>query len=260
MPPAGLLNAAELRQFCALRTPKRQREWLLGRWTAKRLLQMIVEQELGEHEALDTFTIINTPNGAPRVRYGLLGDIPLSISHRDDRAFCAISPLFSREPEEVRCLGVDIERVETRTGSFAQDYFTEAELARVTQAPEWARDLLVTAIWSAKEAALKALQLGLTVDTRAVTCLLEPPRSVPETFTPFEICYDVARLNQPVPSLRGWWRSMEGYVLTCVSDVETRLVSTPHDMSQVLNLRGFSNRIPVPEYAPPSTTWEGWAG
>ncbi len=228
VPPSGLLNAAEQRQFCVLRTIKRQREWLLGRWTAKRLLQMLVAQELGQEAPLDSFTIINTPNGAPRVRYGLLGDIPLSISHRNDRAFCAVSPLLSREGVHARYLGADIEHVEPRTGSFAQDYFTAEELARVSRAPEWARDLTITAIWSAKEATLKALQLGLTVDTRAVTCLIEPPRSDSKTWTRFEICYDSSRLNQSVPALKGWWRPMEDYVLTIVADSETRLVMLEH--------------------------------
>ncbi len=260
MPPVGLLNAAEQRQFCALRTAKRQRDWLLGRWTAKRLLQTIVAQELGEYAPLDTFTIINTPNGAPRVRYGLLGGIPLSISHRDDCALCAISPLLAREGQGVRSLGVDLERIEPRTGSFAEDYFTEAELARVRRAPEGAHDLMITAIWSAKEAALKALQVGLTVDTRAVSCLLEPPSSGPATWTLFEICYDVAHLNPPIPVLKGWWRRMEDYVLTCVSDVETRLVTPTHDAADILQAaaRG-GNRMPS-EYAQPSGAWEVRAG
>ncbi len=256
MPPAGLLNAAELRQFCALRTPKRQREWLLGRWTAKRLLQMLVAQELGEEAALDSFTIINTPNGAPSVRYGLFGEIPLSISHRDTHALCAVSPWLSREGVEVKHLGVDIERIEPRTGSFAEDYFTEAELARVRRAPEWARDLMVTAIWSAKEAALKALHLGLTVDTRAVSCLIEPPKSVPETWTSFEICYDVARLNHAVPALIGRWQTMEEYVLTCVADVDTKLVIPAHEPTLSLSRRERRGDRVMPEYNETVFAWE----
>jgi 4'-phosphopantetheinyl transferase len=262
IPPDGLLNAAEERQFCALRTPKRRRDWLLGRWTAKRLLQMTVAQELGEYAPLDSFTIINTPKGAPRVRYGLLGEIPLSISHREDRAFCAVAQPDRAAPRDLfGLLGVDIERIEPRTGSFAEDYFSEAELASVQRAQAWARDVMITAIWSAKESALKALQLGLTVDTRAVICCIDPVRSVPETWTSFEICYDVTRLNHAAPTLKGWWRMMEDYVLTCVSSIEMKLVTPAHverlpAYTERLIARGIRSDIPVSDYVRPAMSWE----
>ncbi len=221
IPPAGLLNGAEKRQFEALRSGKRQREWLLGRWTAKHLLQMVVEARCGELLPLDSFTIFNTPSGAPHVTCTYLNGANLSISHRDDAAFCAVC-LDGQSCSEITwgTLGVDIERVETRTGSFADDYFTGPEIERVRTAPESIQDLIITAIWSAKESALKAVNLGLSVDTRSVTCLLDVPRSIQENWAKFDLTYDSKRLNKSVPPLKGWWKTMGDYVLTCVGKSE----------------------------------------
>jgi 4'-phosphopantetheinyl transferase len=217
IPPGGLLNAAEQRRFCALRTPKRQREWLLGRWTAKRLLQAYFAAQGGEWRALDSFTIINLPNGVPMVTCVYPSCLALSISHRDDHAFCAISA-----PQELgdlsAHLGADIERVEPRAPNFVDDYFTEAESACVRRAPADQRDLLTTTIWSAKEAALKALHLGLTVDTRTVSCAVGSAASDTRTWNCFNLWYDVTPLNHHAVSLKGWWRTWQDYVLTLVTE------------------------------------------
>ncbi|MBE2224326.1 MAG: 4-phosphopantetheinyl transferase family protein, partial [Anaerolineae bacterium] len=74
----------------------------------------------------------------------------------------------------------------------------------------------VTAVWSAKEAVLKALHLGLTVDTRSVACLLDVGEERPLTWTPFPIHCDDTRLPQAAPPLTGWWRTYENFVLTLV--------------------------------------------
>ncbi len=231
IPPEGLLNAAEQRQFYALRSLKRQREWLLGRWTAKRLLQMVVEQQNGRRVPLDTFTIYNVANGAPHLTSVYLPGATLSISHRDDRGLCAVSTGGEGcGDEQTECLGIDIERIEPRTGSFAEDYFTEPEIQCVRRAPDSIADLLITGIWSAKESALKALRVGLTVDTRAVTCLLQAPGAPLHNWTRFDIMCDQARLKRSAAPLKGWWRTMEDYVLTCVGSSE------PLWMSQALRM------------------------
>ena len=38
--PPDFLSVSECRTYAELTFPKRRREWLLGRWTAKRLLQL----------------------------------------------------------------------------------------------------------------------------------------------------------------------------------------------------------------------------
>ena len=230
-PPDGLLAERELEQFAALKTAKRRRDWLLGRWTAKRLVWSLVQRETGDSLRLEDILIAKDPDGAPCVNINFGFEPPqvtLSISHSGDRAFCAsISAAIGGRPSTGRppaLLGADIERVEARPAGFAGDYFTVREAALVARTPSPSRDLLATAIWSAKEAALKALHLGLTVDTRSVTCLIEPAIDPWLSWTPFPIEWDVGRLNNPVshqqepPHLAGWWRVQEGYVLTLAAE------------------------------------------
>lgn len=143
---------------------------------------------------------------APPSRSGQPGAGPLhlSISHSGDRAFCALS---ERGP-----VGVDIERVETRAPGFAADYCTPAEVVWLEAAPAADYTTLLTAIWSAKEAALKVMRLGLTVDTRDLTCLPALPPA--PSWQPITI-----RTALSVARLQGWWRAEGGYVFTIAEEV-----------------------------------------
>jgi phosphopantetheinyl transferase len=145
-----------------MRFPKRRHEWLLGRWTAKQLLQ----RSLATYRSLPMHAIRvrADPDGAPYLDVEGEGRLPmsLSISHCAERAFCALSPAASPS------IGVDIEQVESRAAALVNDFFTAGEAARVWACPEPVRDTLVTVIWSAKEAVLKALREGLRMDTRRV--------------------------------------------------------------------------------------------
>jgi phosphopantetheinyl transferase len=218
-----LLNAREQERLAALKTEKRRHDWLLGRWTSKLLVQAVLRQEEGEVPPLNDLIISNDPSGAPFVT-GELTDkhlpVTISISHSGDRAFCAATGIASGTQIPMGVLGADIEQVESRPQGFVQDYFSETEVALVHRTPSRCRDLLVTATWSAKEAALKAVHLGLTVDTRSVTCLIEPVADPPNFWTPFPIRWEVWRLNRyspappELPQLMGWWRIQDGYVLS----------------------------------------------
>ena len=156
------LSAVEFKTYQGLRFPKRRHEWLLGRWTAKQLLR----HSLASYEGLplEAISVANDPDGAPYLAVEGEGRLPvsLSISHRAGRAVCALSPAASPS------IGVDLEYVETRAPAFVNDFFTAEESARVWACPDPLRDTLVTVIWSAKEAVLKALREGLRLDTRAV--------------------------------------------------------------------------------------------
>jgi 4'-phosphopantetheinyl transferase len=167
------LSASERKTYAGLRFPKRRHEWLLGRWTAKQLLQRSLERYRGL--PLPAISVSADPDGAPYLSVDGEGRLPasLSISHRSGRAFCALSPGVSPS------IGVDIERIEPRAAAFVNDFFTEGEAARVWASPESSRDTLVTVIWSAKEAVLKALREGLRMDTRAVEIGHVPGLEVP---------------------------------------------------------------------------------
>lgn len=125
IPPDGLLNAVEQARFVTLKTEKRRRDWLLGRWTAKRLLQGVVCETGGECFPLNEFTVDNDADGAPTINYQLPITnfrFELSISHSHGYAFCAVAE---------RPIGADIEWIEPRSDEFIADYFTEAERAFV---------------------------------------------------------------------------------------------------------------------------------
>ena len=167
------LSASERRAYAALRFPKRRHEWLLGRWTAKQLLQQSLEPYRGL--PLPAISVNADPDGAPYLSVDGEGRLPasLSISHRSGRAFCALSPGVSPS------IGADIERIEPRAAAFVNDFFTKTEADRVWACPQAARDTLVTVIWSAKEAVLKALREGLRMDTRSVEVGQVPGIEIP---------------------------------------------------------------------------------
>ncbi|MCA9924897.1 MAG: 4'-phosphopantetheinyl transferase superfamily protein [Anaerolineales bacterium] len=208
------LCVMEMEKLPALKIEKRQRDWLLGRWTAKQLIQAVLRDQ-GRHEAPDALCIGNRAGGEPFFQFaqGETADnypLTLSISHSANHAFCAVveRPFWP--------LGADIERIETRHPGFVQDYFTNEEQALVAQAPPPMQDTLITAVWSAKEAALKALHVGLRADTRAVSCLIGLERKRPLNWTSFTITLDSTRLAH-TPTLTGWWRIDNNFVLTIVT-------------------------------------------
>ncbi len=212
-PPARLLAPAEQARLAAIANPKRRGDWLLGRWTAKQLLQALARQH-GRTAPLSAITIARDKNGAPYTRFGARSGAgwSLSLSHSHGVAFCAATPGAGCR------LGADIEWVERRAEGFAADYLTPGELALVARAGA-ARDSLITAMWSGKEAALKALRIGLRVDTWAVSCLIAPEKDAETGWQPFWLAWDERRLAQelfPLPA-GGWWRQWQGFVLTLVA-------------------------------------------
>ena len=157
-----ILSEQEKSFMAGLRFPKRQRDWLLGRFTAKELLLKL--PHFASTYPLHQLTIANDPQGAP---YILLPDHTimkgcLSISHTNGAALCAWTSLTTQH------IGSDIELIAPHPQYFIEDYFTPFEITQCVQAPEPFRADLVTAIWSAKEAVLKTLQQGLKWDTRQV--------------------------------------------------------------------------------------------
>lgn len=217
--PEGLLHPLEAAQLAGLRVVKRRREWLLGRWTAKHLVRMYLAHQ-GEQAlpALATVVIRTAAEGAPYVALassasgavdGLVRlPLSLSISHSGDRAFCALVD------EAGVTVGADIERIEPRQAGFVAQFFTPTEQAAVARAAADQREAIITAIWSAKEAVLKALHLGLRVDTRRLNCL---PTFAPDAEGWWSLFLDVDGLPLwPTRRWHGRWRIDEGFVQTLV--------------------------------------------
>jgi 4'-phosphopantetheinyl transferase len=160
------------------------------------------------------------PSGAPEVYVGPQpASVSISLSHRDGIAACAVA-------QSTIPLGCDLELVETRSTAFVRDYFTEKEQASVARGRGSERDWPVTLLWSAKESALKALRVGLRVDTRSVGVRLCGQRSEcdeesaknwsnpfarycsPEEWHPFQATLE----NDEV--LYGWWSTSGSLVKT----------------------------------------------
>lgn len=206
IPPAGLLSDTEQAYFFSLKSAKRRQDWLLGRWTAKHLVQATLYQSHRLMLPLATIEIQNDSDGAPRV-----SDFPaiqISISHAQGHAFCAVMM-----PSH-QALGADIEVIATRSVQFVNDYFTTAEKQWLETVPVPYYDVAVNLIWSGKEAAFKVLRTGLRVDTRSVVCLFPTPFEIKDEWQPFGVTLEQQRYSQPIPTMVGWWRTYEGFVLT----------------------------------------------
>jgi len=221
---AGLLSEQEQLRLMELKTVKRRSDWLIGRWTAKHLIQSYIERQTGVQLLMNTLTVVNDPDGAPRAVLDLripildcdldlkskIQNLKLSVSHCDGHAFCALSDTCGIQ------IGADIEHIEPRAAAFAEDYFTAHELDQLCAAPLDSRDTIVTLIWSAKEAALKALRLGLTVDTRTISCTVAPAPQVQAAWAALGIRCAPGLLGEHEYDFQGWWRQFDRYVLTIV--------------------------------------------
>ncbi len=212
-PPGAWLSAAEQAEYAKLRVEKRRQDWLAGRWTAKRLIQA-ARTEAGQLP-LEAIQLSPTAGRAPQACWpGCPHPWPLSISHTDGNAVAALAD------EPGAPLGVDLERVEARPTAFTCDYFTPLEQASLAGELD-AQTELVTAIWCAKEAALKALGVGLTVDTRAVSIWLGRSQATWEGWRRFEVDAVGNRLPQELvhaaETLHGWWRRQGPYALAIVT-------------------------------------------
>jgi 4'-phosphopantetheinyl transferase len=225
------LSARELGQLSALRFAKRRLDWQLGRWAAKHALAVCLRLPF-DYPSLANIELRPAPSGAPEV---FLANEPapvtVSISHRAGIAVCAVALSGG-------ALGCDLEAIEQRSDAFVQDYFTYEERGLLAQTPEDDRPLLLTLLWSAKESALKALRVGLRVDTR---CVIAAPVVAPASqerdgkhnvqkkhanhgdFTAQHM--DGVNAWRPLrvrhiygPTFQGWWQHSRGLVRTMVAD------------------------------------------
>ncbi len=207
-PPGGLLSRPEEVYFSRLRTARRREEWLLGRWTAKCLCLAWLAKN-GQKLPATNLTIAPAADGSPYVLAAHLGRLPitLSITHRHQWSACALIA----EPNAF--LGVDLEFVEPKSNRFVDDFFTESEIEQTNRSAN--PNQAVVEIWSLKEAVLKALRLGLTVDTRKLNVRPRAMHYSSPSIQSLEwgeasIQVNIERKSQPFSA---WVRDCNGYVL-----------------------------------------------
>jgi 4'-phosphopantetheinyl transferase len=196
------LSAGEARVFDNMRFAKRRADWRLGRWTAKCALAAYFDVA-GDPHALAAIGIMPAPSGAPLVFFAdQPAAVTISLSHRAGQAICAVA-----RPGVM--LGCDLEMVEPRSDAFAADYFAPDEQALVAGASPADRYRLLALLWSAKESALKALRVGLRLDTRCVSVSPSGLGQAGDDWHPLEARY----ADQ---TFQGWWQSRSNLIRTLV--------------------------------------------
>jgi 4'-phosphopantetheinyl transferase len=196
------LSYSEHNRYQQFRFPKRQQEWLLGRWTSKYLLSKILTGSSAI--SFSDLSIFNEDSGGPFVMWNdqHLGG-SLSISHRGKNAVAAFC--FHTE----NSIGIDLEEIESKSDGFVEDYFTEPEARMVKALSLEKQALAASLLWSGREAIVKALKIGLRIDTRQITLDL-PPLTSHENWQP------VAILQTPAEgkNLKLFWRTLNLSLVT----------------------------------------------
>ncbi len=196
------LSPREQARLARFRFTKRRSEYLTRRWTAKHAVAGALRCDSSVHR-LAGIEILNHPGGAPYIEVdGRRPALEISISDRAGWAVCLVGA------PGTGALGIDLELVEPRSDAFIADFFTPREAAYVRDLGAGdARDEAANLIWSAKEAALKVLKVGLRADTRDVEVQLLPGRRE-DGWTPMVVHGPRAAM------FPGWWRRDGAFVLT----------------------------------------------
>ncbi len=149
------LDETELERAARYRQPADRVRFVATRRTLRELLSRNLGVEPGR------LRFATARHGRPE----LVGfaNLSFNVSHSGDHALIAIS--------EVRCVGIDIERIDP-----ALDWqelmglvCTEDERQALTVEPIWLQRQSFFRCWTAKEAVLKTLSLGIAEGLRALT-------------------------------------------------------------------------------------------
>lgn len=174
LPPAdSFLSPSESAYLQTLKAQKRKGDWLGGRFALKTLLAREsgllpvcalpaqadpyapLEMSEAALAVLKQIDIVKLPSGAPQVFVGSVPDARgVSITHSNGWAAAALSAPHTP-------LGIDLEKIEPRSRAWAEDFFDETEKGPAT-------DGHLTKIWTQKEAVVKLLGRGLSLNTREI--------------------------------------------------------------------------------------------
>ncbi len=151
-----ILSQGELREYKSMKDGPRRTEWIFGRAAAKDAIRSWVKR----HHGLDLFPadveIVSDERGRPHATGAwttqIAGVPRVSIAHKGAYAVAAAGNGL---------LGVDLEHVATRDEAFHSVAFDDHERRLLERLKGEHRDEWVTRAWCAKEAAGKAMGVGL---------------------------------------------------------------------------------------------------
>ncbi len=212
--------------------PKRRADWLSGRIAAKCAVVAALADAVPGDWPVGAIEIPSDDRGVPYARVApeagpLAGFAPaerlpvtVTISHAEGYALCAAAWLGNERDGSHQTLGIDLGAVEPRSREFVDTFFTEDEQRFVRDGPRQDGDLRANLVWCAKEAVLKALGLGLTVDTLELSCVPDTGRADPAewrldpaggSWHPFTAACSAALLPDG-GAIGGVWRAFPGFV------------------------------------------------
>ena len=153
------LNTRDRAGYDSLETPRRRREYLIGRIALKDAARARLTDENGDMPYPIEFCVVHDDNGRPRLEgigrlEGKAEAICVSLSHKNNDAAAIVSD---------KPVGIDLEKIEAKPDDFINEAFTqsEIELLKKTGDPED-----VIRFWVAKEAVAKMAGEGLRGDSR----------------------------------------------------------------------------------------------
>ena len=151
-PNQAVLTPSEQAYYKTLRVPKRQTEWLGGRVALKKLVAAVKQVDLKQVE------ILPSPEGKPTVTVeSVTWPGVFSITHSHGFAVAAIS-------QKGNYLGIDLEKIEHRIEAWKTGFFHPDELTGDG-------DEFLTSLWTQKEAVVKLLGTGLSINSFDVRCV-----------------------------------------------------------------------------------------
>ncbi|HSD24794.1 MAG TPA: 4'-phosphopantetheinyl transferase superfamily protein [Solirubrobacterales bacterium] len=205
------LSEPERAVLSRLRTPKRRADWRLGRWAGKAAVAA------WRGVAPEAVVIMAGENGAPEALIDGQRGASLSLSHRAGRALAMVA-----DPPMV--VGCDLEPIEPRSGAFLREWLRPVERELVSAQTGEARQLTANLIWTAKEAASKAMQEGLRLNIRQATVEVDGPAQPAGSWSPLRVSWENGSAEL------GWWRRDAGWVMTAISDPASE--AAPSELSQ----------------------------
>ncbi len=205
VPPGGketVLTSQEAQILQGIKSPRRRRDWLAGRWAAKELIQKYLYEEVGQEVALSHIEILNDKNGAPYARVPSIScpeqtpqplELELSLAHSAGHGLAG----FSRHGP----IGVDLQRLRPVRSNLAERLLTEYERSQLALYLPGPEEILL--FWALKEAAIKAQRTPPALTIRKIEVILTKPYEA-------SVCIKGQQLS-------AWWGRRGDFVWACVT-------------------------------------------